>query len=468
MIAPDAPHGRCRGEYMSVSDDQIGNDPFPSNCVSKKTGRNANRKDFTMFAKNQYSSSKLHIVNKDGSPSLCLECAKWILKKDKEHNSTHYSGYLNRTQSLAYAESCQIRSPHHTLMTEGLIVLDSKFSTSLKTSTNNLVQSDLITTAKLIKPRKISTLMDDNSQDSFKEYRNKHRLWANVFPSNESIRNADIGKRTSFMLKSIESFAISLQKHLFPHDHYFIIARGMAKDVISNYHPVTKPLFCVKKANLFVRFKELHRSRQTFHMDDVRIGFEIILPIICGPCGYEVCYIPKSHHLMHLSNREIKFPPNIFVSAMAKRGEIIILADSLIHAGGGSSGFGEKGMTENNRLLQGFSPSFNGTNVTHNTPTDVSFQFSMEHSGSPRASTNSEFGDGNIWFKRDRYEAADATETIEIAEKFDLYIKSGIEFGPFDQSMGEASTEFQRLASLDNGGQPMNRRFKRSKRSKDN
>ena len=126
-----------------------------------------------------------------------------------------------------------------------------------------------------------------------------------------------------------------ISKRLFPHE-YFAQKSLYYPRPTRRGPPIPVPLLRVEHINVLARAKGL-TERQQPHIDGPDLKIIVLVVDHCNPNGYNFAYMPASHNPLSKHKIEIIVPTGMMRSVHGKHLDFVVLAESVIHAGGTSS-----------------------------------------------------------------------------------------------------------------------------------
>ena len=193
----------------------------------------------SMIHKKRFTATNTHLINSNGHPTYCINCAVKLLQEDKDGI---YIGLLEAGQSVAYAAAAAPGQPHQLLLQNGYCVVSP--SVTLNTDWTTFVDQCLMPQFENCARTNLPLLANSLNHTSI--YKNdKERRWANIYPAEYETKSKD---EKNLFLKDIDRFSIGITTALFPHDHYCMSAHNARQFYLGEEgRQMTAPLQVLKK-----------------------------------------------------------------------------------------------------------------------------------------------------------------------------------------------------------------------------
>ena len=144
----------------------------------------------------------------------------------------------------------------------------------------------------------------------------------------------------------------------------------------SEYKGEIKHVLSLEHVNGLVRRPGLLKN-QVLHIDGIELKIIVILVVMCGDEGYSVCCVKGSHNKFKDHDRNVWVPQDKVEQVVAREGQLICFAESLIHGGGKSSGYSSTRTSSYKPYGLTAKKFFTGKHA-NTIPTDVSFQVTFQ------------------------------------------------------------------------------------------
>lgn len=321
-------------------------------------------------------------------PEYCLACTCAMLAADLVRRDPQYVGCLTVHDAKRYAEAVAPNSVCGTLIEDGLAVFTPKRPPENMWFLNRYMFEG--------RPKQLRQMsqeqpkIPDPSKPRFKSNKDGaggKRKWINIMGSGQN-KVEDRGD-IKFRHDSRNFFQSEIERLILPHEHYATIAKRHSIHLSSRKSSTTfiHPLQC-DKINCLARYEGLD-TRQRLHQDSKQLYFSAVYIEHCHNEGYPFHYFQGSHNLAlnetctmtipeemySTTSKKLMIPLGNLTTIQPKKGQVIIFASTLIHAGGKSSG---------NELLslEARGIDMHSSQKT-NMPSDLVYHFEFSHTGHP-------------------------------------------------------------------------------------
>ena len=131
----------------------------------------------SMVHKKRFTKTNTHLLNNNGHPTHCIDCAVQLLREDLGED---YIELLAAGDSVSYAAACNKGQPHQLLLKDGYCVVSPPIT--LNTDWTTFVDSVLMPRFEMCEKKSLPLLA--NSLNNKSIYKNdKKRRWANIYPA---------------------------------------------------------------------------------------------------------------------------------------------------------------------------------------------------------------------------------------------------------------------------------------------
>ena len=280
-------------------------------------------------------------------------------------------GVLTFEDAVEYTIMCNPHKAANTIIRDGICVVDlTKKEERAASALLLLLCNDLTTKASFNLKHGIngSGILSTNEIN---------RRWRRITPRVNEVKRS---RNDIKINQEIDTFLIPIiAKHVLPHELYARQALITWKKMLtkqSEYKGEIKHVLRMEHVNGLVRGPGLLEN-QVLHIDGIELKIIVILVVMCGDEGYSVCCVKGSHNKFEDHDRNVWVPQDKVEQVVAREGQLICFAESLIYGGGKSSGYSSTRTSLYKPYRLTTKKFFTGKHA-NTIPTDVSFQVTFQ------------------------------------------------------------------------------------------